>query len=91
MGAKRLYELIAGGLKRRLQTERKKRFTAEQREAVTAATAALSAFQRAHEGGSLSPAEDKESGDLTARLQTLKDLEEKWEDLGMPHHPNTAP
>lgn len=91
MGAKRLYELIAGGLKRRLQAERKKRFAAEQREAVTAATTALSAFQRAHEGGGLSPAEDKESGDLAARLQTLKDMEAKWEDLGVPYHPLTVP
>lgn len=57
---------------------------------MTAATAALSAFQRAHEGGSLSPAEDKESADLAARLQTLKDLEEKWEDLGVRRQPKPA-
>jgi hypothetical protein len=57
---------------------------------VTAATAALSAFQRAHEGGILSPAEDKESADLAARLQTLKDLEEKWEDLGECRQPKPA-
>ena len=51
---------------------------------MTAATSALSAFQKLHEGGSLSAVEEKESGDLTARLQTLKDLEEKWTDLGVP-------
>ena len=82
VGAKRLYQLIPRGLKSRLEKERKKRFGAQQREAVTAATAAVASFQRRHNGGSLSAAEEKEAKDLKDRLQTLKDLEDKWEDLG---------
>ena len=49
---------------------------------MTAATAALAAWQRQHEGGSLTAAEEKEGKDLKDRLQTLKDLDEKREDLG---------
>lgn len=49
---------------------------------MTAATAALSAFQRAHEGATRSPTVDREGADLEARLQTLKDLDDKWDDLG---------
>jgi hypothetical protein len=82
VGAKRLYQLIPRGLKARLEKERKKRFEAHQREAVTAATAAVAAFQRKHNSGSLSAAEEKEAKDLKDRVQTLKDLEDKWEDLG---------
>ena len=79
-----MYQLIPRGLKSRLERERKKRFQAQQREAVTAATAALAAWQRRHEGGSgtLTAAQEKEGKDLKDRLQTLKDLEEKREDLG---------
>ena len=52
---------------------------------MTAATAALAAWQRRHEGaggGTLTAAQEKEGKDLKDRLQTLKDLEEKREDLG---------
>lgn len=49
---------------------------------MTAATAALSAFQRAHEGATRSPTVDREGADLEARLQTLKDSDDKWDDLG---------
>jgi len=50
---------------------------------VTAATASLAAWQRRHEGGgTLTAAQEKEGKDLKDRLQTLKDLEEKREDLG---------
>jgi len=83
VGSKRLYQLIPRGLKSRLERERKKRFLAQQREAVTAATAALAVWQRRHEGGgTLTAAQEKEGKDLKDRLQTLKDLEEKREDLG---------
>ena len=64
VGSKRLYQLIPRGLKTRLERERKKRFQAQQREAVTAATAAVADWQRKREGGgTLTAAEEKQGKD----------------------------
>ena len=46
MGVKRAFELFPGGLKARSKEERRRRWDTWQREAVTAATAAVAAAKK---------------------------------------------
>lgn len=85
MGAKAAYELFPGGLKQRLQKERKKQWAEKQRAAVADAVAAVvSQARQAKAGPGLQPAEElkKQKEEVEARVKLLSELDEKYEDLG---------
>lgn len=79
VGWKAAYELFPGGLKSRMKEERKKHWQEQQRQALTAASAALSAHQKDF-SGKLDDAQKKEREELEIRLQMLTDM--AYEDGG---------
>ena len=80
VGAKRLFELFPGGLKKRIRAERRKHWDQHQNAAVTAAAAAVAAFERQH--SKLSTEQAKELEELQLRLSLLQGMQEKLDDLG---------
>lgn len=83
MGSKHLYDLFSGGLTHRTKDERRKLWDAQQRLAVTAAAAALSAFDRVQGTASkLSEELKKTRSELEGRVTLLKELGKNYEDVG---------
>lgn len=81
-----MYELIPGGLTRRLKDERKKKFDEAQRVVSAKAVAALASFEHSSGSGTLSEDKKKEKEELEARVKLLEDLAAKFEDSGELQH-----
>jgi tripeptidyl-peptidase II len=82
VGAKAAYDLFPAGLKKRTKEERKRRFEERQRVAITAATSALAAHERAHGRTPSDAAVKKDRTELEARLKLLEEMMGKYEDFG---------
>jgi hypothetical protein len=82
VGTKRAYDLFPGELRSRTKGERRKRWDEKQRGAVTAAAAELARFEKENPAAKQPPALDRQRKELRERLQLLRDLADKYEDLG---------
>uniref|UniRef100_A0A061SFF4 Tripeptidyl-peptidase II n=1 Tax=Tetraselmis sp. GSL018 TaxID=582737 RepID=A0A061SFF4_9CHLO len=81
VGCKRAFDLFPGPLVRKLKEHRGKRWAAEQRTAVAAATSALHAFNKTNPKPSSSSLQ-KEKAELELRVKLLEELEKSRSDLG---------
>jgi tripeptidyl-peptidase-2 len=83
VGAKRLFDIIPGGLQRRIKGERRKALDEAQRPAVAEARSRLSEFVCAHPGSKVLSEEDQATKrELQARLDLLEGADKEHDDLG---------